>query len=165
MRTHATGLALIKSFEGFSPKAYFDDKCGKWTIGYGTTLEVNPGDTCTEATAEEWFKRDVEGTEHLLLACLPDVPLTENQLSALVSFCYNIGMGKWGVKDGFRELKGGGTSTMRKKLLVKDYSGAALQFPMWCKAGGIAMAGLLRRRLAEQALFNLQDFWTNKEHA
>lgn len=153
MKTNAVGIELIKRFEGFKGEAYFDRHGSRWTIGYGTTLEVSPGDRCTEDVASVWLRRDIAETERLLLACLPDVPLNENQFSALVSFVYNVGMGKWGSKDGFRELREGGTSRMRKLLLAHDYQGASLEFPKWCRAGGVQLAGLLKRRLAEQALF------------
>ena len=58
------GLALIKRFEGFRPRAY---RCpaGIWTIGYGHTTSAGPpavsaGMAVDEAMAETILRRDVE---------------------------------------------------------------------------------------------------------
>ena len=49
------GIDLIINFEGISLIAYPDPATGgdPWTIGYGHTGGVKPGDTCTEAEALE----------------------------------------------------------------------------------------------------------------
>ena len=69
------------------------------------------------------------------------VTINDNQFSELVSFCYNLGPGS---------LHG---STLLKLLNSGDYDGASHEFLKWDKAGGQVVAGLERRRLAEQALF------------
>ena len=67
--------------------------------------------------------------------------LTENQFSALVSFTFNLGAGA---------LQ---RSTLRMKLNRGEVQGAADEFPKWLIAGGRILAGLVRRRAAERALF------------
>lgn len=151
MRTTPAGIALIKDFEGLQLSAY-QDSGGVWTIGYGCTAGVVQGMTCTAEQAEEWLRRDIEESEQLLVHACP-VALNENQFSALVSFCFNVGMGKKGVKDGFHELRGGGPSTMLKCLLAGNYDGAADEFPKWRYVAGRPSVGILRRRLAEMDLF------------
>ena len=69
------------------------------------------------------------------------VPLTQNQFDALVSWAYNVG------------LEGARTSTLMRKLNAGDYVGAADQLMRWNKAGGREVRGLTRRREAERALF------------
>ena len=55
-RTNKNGLLLIKSFEGLRLKAY-RDPVGIWTIGYGTTRDVRPDMSISEAEAEQFCSR------------------------------------------------------------------------------------------------------------
>jgi len=95
MKTSHDGLDLIKSFEGFSAKAY-DDGVGVITIGYGTTkypngAKVKMGDVCTEEQAEQWLAHDVASAEKTINNLVFGKPLTQDQFDALVSFQYNTG--------------------------------------------------------------------------
>ena len=131
---------LIKEFEGCKLKAY---KCpaGIWTIGYGHTgNDVYEGKTITQQEAEvileNDLKRFVDGVDKLVT-----VQLTRNQLGALVSFAFNVGLGN------FR------SSTLLKILNQGRYADAAEQFLRWDKAGGKVLPGLTKRRHAERTLF------------
>lgn len=135
------GIDLIKEFEGCRLGPY-QDVAGLWTIGIGHLIK--PGETfispITEAQAEALLRED------LALACSDveravNVPLNDNEYAALVSFTYNCGGGA------LRQ------STLLKLLNAGDYHGANAEFPKWCRAGGKKVPGLLRRRLAEAALF------------
>lgn len=139
MKINQAGLDLIKSFEGCRLEAY-QDIVGIWTIGYGhVSADVHPGLTITQAQADDLLAKDLKRFEDGVSALCPQV--NENQFSALVCLSYNIGLSN---------LK---SSTLLKKLNVGDVSGAADQFLVWDKAGGKPVAGLLRRRQAERALF------------
>lgn len=151
MRTNSRGIALIKKFEGCKLQAY-QDIGGVWTIGYGSTRDVGPGETIDQEEAEHRFFEDLEEVESLLNQCVPKT-LSECAFSALASFCFNVGFGKKDVKDGFLILKNGRTSTMMKCILAGDMEGAAAEFPKWDKVSGIPCLGLLSRRMAEQDLF------------
>jgi lysozyme len=72
------------------------------------------------------------------------VPLQQNQFDALVDFAFNLGRAA---------LSG---STLLKLLNAGNFPGATAQFPAWDHAGGQVVAGLLRRRQAEQAMFQGQ---------
>ena len=138
------GVDLICEFEGEQLIAY-DDGVGVWTIGFGTIkypsgVRVKKGDTCTEAQAESYLKNDLVKFENAINK-LVKVPLNQNQFDAISSFTYNLGETNLS------------SSTLLKKLNVKDYSGAADQFLRWNKAGGKVMNGLTRRREAERNLF------------
>ena len=61
-QTNASGVHLIKSFEGLRLKAY-QDAVGVWTIGYGTTRGVKPGQEISEAQAEALLKADLNRFE------------------------------------------------------------------------------------------------------
>lgn len=139
MHISQKGLDLIKSFEGLRLSAY---KCpaGVWTIGYGTTAGVKPGQSITKERAEELLRDDVKRFEDQVLR-LVKVPLTQGQFDALVSFTYNLGAANLG------------NSTLLRLLNAGDYKGAAAQFDRWTKAGGKELPGLVKRRAAERALF------------
>ncbi|WP_442786292.1 lysozyme [Leptothoe sp. PORK10 BA2] len=143
-QTNASGIGLIKSFEGLRLKAY-QDAVGVWTIGYGTTRGVKPGQEITEAQAEALIKNDLARFEQDVNQAVR-VPINDNQFAALVSFTYNVGSGAMR------------SSTLLRKLNNRDITGAADEFPRWNRAGGRVLAGLTRRRNAERALFLGQDY-------
>ena len=136
------GFKLLTTFEGCELTAY-DDGGGVWTIGYGHTGDdVYPGLTISQTQAEELLRGDLEKFESYVEDAV-EVEIDDNQFSALVCFCFNVGPGT----EGF------GGSTLLKLLNNGDYQGAANQFPVWNKVNGEPWLGLTRRRLAEQALF------------
>lgn len=135
------GFKLLTTFEGCKLKAY-DDGGGVWTIGYGHTKGVVPGMTITQAQAEQFLHEDLERFQSYVEEAV-QVEVNEDQFSALVCFCFNVGPG----------IEGFGGSTLLRKLNAGDDAGAAEQFPRWNKVNGEPWLGLTRRRLAEQALF------------
>ncbi|NEQ49047.1 MAG: lysozyme [Leptolyngbya sp. SIO3F4] len=143
-QTNTSGVNLIKSFEGLRLKAY-QDAVGVWTIGYGTTRGVKPGQEISEAQAEAFLKTDLNRFENAVNQAVR-VSINDNQFAALVSFSYNVGAGA---------LR---SSTLLRKLNRRDIYGAANEFTRWNRAGGRVLAGLTRRRNAEKALFLGQDY-------
>lgn len=132
-------INLIKEFEGCKLKAY---KCpaGIWTIGYGCTTNVKEGDTCTQEQADTWLTEEANEFAESVLGMVK-VPLTQNELDALTSLAYNIGLGN------LRK------STLMKRINESDFDAAADEFPKWNKAGGNVLPGLVKRRRAERDLF------------
>jgi lysozyme len=134
------GLALTKSFEGLSLKAY-QDCAGIWTIGYGHTgPNLIAGMTITEADAEALLRVDLADAVTCVNRAV-NVRINQNQFDALVDFCFNAGRGNF--------LQ----STLLRKVNVDDFEGAAAQFGLWVHAGGKVVSGLVRRRKAEAATF------------
>lgn len=132
-------IDFVKSFEGFKEHAYLCP-AGVWTIGFGTTEHVKPGDTVTEKEGEALLFCDLlEASD--AVNDLVEVPITQNQHDALTSFVYNLG------REAFRN------STLLRLLNAGNYAGAAAQFPRWNKAGGKVIAGLSRRRESERKMF------------
>lgn len=133
------GLALIKQYEGCRLAAY---RCaaGVWTIGYGHTAGVHSGMTITQAQADAYLQQDIAKFEGYVNNPAY-VPITEqlnqNQFDALVSFAFNLGAGN------LRKLCKGRTAAQIAQAMTQ-----------YCKANGKVLAGLRRRRAAEQALFN-----------
>ena len=142
MKTSELGIALIKSFESFVPD-WYDDPVGVRTIGYGWTGKLPDGYQAplTEKEASRLLSETIKAYEAGVSKAVK-VPINENQFSALVSFAYNVGVGAFK------------SSTLLKKLNAEDYEGAALEFERWVYAGGRKFAGLVRRRYAEQDLFD-----------
>jgi len=143
MKTSQDGIAKIKMREGLELAAYPDPATGgaPWTIGYGHTgPDVKPAQRINEQTAEMLLIADLAKFEQGV-AQAATVPLSQNQVDALVSFAYNVGLGN---------LK---SSTLLRKLNAKDYQGAADEFLRWNRAAGKIMAGLVTRRAGERAQF------------
>jgi lysozyme len=144
MRLNQRGIDLIKSFEGCRLKAYPDPATGSdpWTIGWGHTgPEVHPGLTWTQKQADDCLTNDLEHFSQGVKALI-NIDLTDNEFSAIVSLAYNIGIGN---------LK---HSTLLKLVNAGAMSQAAKEFYKWDMANGKVMAGLVRRRISERALFN-----------
>jgi len=139
MKMNVKGIGLIIEFEGFRSAAYLCP-AGVWTIGFGFTKGVKPGDKMTRSEAAERLKRElVEYEQGVLLACTS--PPNENEFSAMVCFAFNVGIA------GFKK------STVLKRHNEGDKEAAARAFGLWNKAGGKTLPGLTRRRMAEAALY------------
>lgn len=146
MRTSDNGIKLIEQFEGCKLTAY-KDSVGIWTIGYGHTRGVTGGMKITKAQADSYLKQDVSTAESAVNSYNSIYNFTQNQFDALVSFAFNCGAGnlKTLLQNGRRSLKEVGE-----------------KIPLYSKAGGRTLAGLARRRAAEQAIFNKTVANTNK---
>lgn len=141
MRANQRAIDLIKKYEGLRLKAY---KCpaGIWTIGYGHTGDVKPGDVITEHQADAILDVDLDKFERGVLTLLGvATPFTENEFSALVSFAFNLGLAALEK------------STLLKKFRAGDKAGAAAEFLQWKYAAGRVLPGLVKRRVEERALF------------
>jgi lysozyme len=138
-------LIVIKEFEGYYDKAY-RDPVGIPTIGYGTIMypngaKVKMGEKCSKKEAEHWLMFEIEEIIPRIEKLIK-VEVSNNQLCALVSFCYNLGTGALGK------------SALLKKLNRGDELGeVGLEFKKWINAGGRPLQGLIRRREAERKLF------------
>jgi lysozyme len=138
------GLALLRRLEGCRCRAY-KDAAGVWTIGYGHTSMAGPprvksGMKISQAEADTILARDVANVARGVSALL-DVPLSDGQFSALVSFAYNVGL------ENFR------TSSVLRAVNSKDFTAVPRRLSLWVKAGGRVLPGLVSRRAAEAAMF------------
>lgn len=140
MIINSRGLALLKKFEGLRLTAY-RDVGGVWTIGYGHTgSDVHEGLTITAEQAEELLEGDLLRFEQEVGDVL-QVPVTENEFSAMVCFAYNVGI---------RNFE---HSTLLHRVNDADFRRAADEFLRWNKVNGQVVAGLSARRGAERELF------------
>lgn len=131
------GIKLIKSFEGCRLMAYKPVPTEQyWTIGWGHYgPDVKQGMTITQVQADAMLEADLVRYEAPVNALT--IQLNQNQFDALVSFCYNCGAGN-----------------LRKLCLGRTIEQIAASMPQYNKGGGNVLAGLVRRRGEELALFN-----------
>lgn len=137
---------FVAKFEGFSDRAY---RCsaGVWTIGYGSTfnpytkVKVKLGDKITKELALDWLNKELLDTQALVKDSVK-VLINGNQLNALTSFTYNVGIGNLKRSTLLRLLNAG-----------KPKEEVAKQFLLWNKANGKVLRGLTLRRQAEADLF------------
>ncbi len=135
------GLNLIKQFEGFSSTVYICS-AGYSIIGFGHVLR--PGehfdDGIDKQQAELLLRRDVQVAERAVLRLI-NVPLTDGQFDALVSFTFNLGAGA---------LQ---RSTLRCKVNREEHAEVPAKFVRWVYAGGRKLPGLVKRRRCEALMY------------
>ena len=138
-------LELIRQYEGFRSAPYLCP-AGVWTIGYGSTRYADgravqsTDPKITQAQADEIMRATLKQYEDAVNRYV-QVPISQNQYDSLVDFAYNAG------------AKNLLNSTLLRKLNLKDYAGAALEFSKWVFGGGSVLPGLVKRRAAEKELF------------
>ena len=158
-------ITLIKAYEGImdgDPSTVNLDPylcpAGYWTIGWGHVVldpygkqikgkenknlaySIYPnGITMLEAEhlLQDDLKRFTFGVTDLV-----KVVITNNQLCALISLVFNIGIGA------FKK------STLLKHLNSGFYDKVPFQFSLWKKSNGVVLPGLVKRRAAEVAVWN-----------
>lgn len=136
----SVGLALTRSFEGIRLEAY-QDSGGVWTIGYGHTgPEVRAGLRISEAQAEAMLRADLAEAVRSVRSAVR-AAISQEQFDALVDFCFNAGRGNFLSSSLLRDVNRGA------------FGSAGAQFGLWVHAGAKVVAGLVRRRAAEAALF------------
>ena len=137
------GLELIKRFEGCRLTAYKPVPNEQyWTIGWGHYgPDVKPGMMISQDRADALLVQDCQGAADAVdraSNCPVTSVLNSNQRDALISFTFNCGVGNL-------------------RTLCRNRS-----LPQICEAmalynkgnGGQVLQGLVRRRKAEQDLFN-----------
>ena len=146
MKTSQKAQEFIKRHELLRLKAYLCP-AGVPTIGWGSTKGVAMGMTITQEQAQARFEADLSAAE-AAVEKLVDVPLTQGQFDALVSFVFNVGASNLAKSTLLRLLNDGRPAT------------ASMQFPMWCHARDpktgklVALPGLVKRRAEEKAMFD-----------
>jgi len=158
-------LKMIQSFEGIpdgNPKTVkldpYLDPVGIWTIGWGHAMRDAEGNFLrgekdrqaatdmypTGITKREAFVLLRDDIRSVVVGIRRAVTskLNENQMAALISFTFNVGIGN---------LK---SSTLLKHVNQSEFGLAAKEFAKWNKSGGKVLKGLVRRRKAEAELFN-----------
>ena len=140
MKSSEILLAKIKEFEGLRLEAYLDS-AGVPTIGYGHTGDdVIMGDRISEYWANHLLKADLYDVE--LAVDLLGVAKTQGQFDALVSFAYNLGIGRLQRSTLLKVIREGGS----KRAITRE-------FKRWVYADGKKLPGLVKRREWEAKRF------------
>lgn len=134
----ALAIGVIGGWEGLELKSY-RDIVGVWTICYGETNGVGPGQTSTKAECDTQLARQIGAYEARLDKCLTATVPGKAKV-AFVSWAYNVGTGA------------ACSSTLVRKANAGDLVGACNELPKWNRAGGKVVNGLTRRREAERTL-------------
>ena len=139
------GIPIIKKFEGLKLKAYLCP-AGLPTIGYGNTRyedgsTVKLGEQISIDRADKLLMHTVSQFEKQV-DTLITVPINANQLGALTSFAFNVGMGN------FRR------STLLRLVNANPNNPAIrTEFMKWTRADNQVLKGLVTRRQAEADLY------------
>ena len=140
MRASEVLIEKIKEFEGLRLEAYLDEG-GVPTIGYGHTgADVIMGDRISAYWANHLLKADLYDVE--LAVDLLGVARTQGQFDALVSFAYNLGIGRLKRSTLLKVIREGGS----KRAITKE-------FKRWVYADGKCLPGLVKRREWEAKRF------------
>lgn len=138
---------LVKRWEGKMLKAYPDPATGgaPWTIGYGHTGGVRPGQIISEAQATTFLRVDLADAGRKISAIIGPIvdEMTDNQYAALLSFVFNVGANpKW---------------TIWKRLKSRQWEAVPAELMRFVNANGKRMQGLANRRAAEAALWRIGE--------
>ena len=113
-----------------------------WTIGFGTTGPgITRGTIWTVEQAEAALTARIDEAARAVTRVIGAAPTTQNQFDALVDFTYNCGSGAFASSDILRLHVAG------------QHAAAAEHFLHYTRGGGVVLAGLVRRRKAEAALY------------
>ncbi|MCW5730418.1 MAG: lysozyme [Alphaproteobacteria bacterium] len=137
--------ALAQRFEGLRLVAYHD-AAGFPTQGYGRLLARERfGDLARfppidEATADAWLAEDLALAARALARLCP-VPLADGQRAALIDFAFNLGAGNLQA------------SALRRMVIEGRHGEVPAELMRWVHAGGVRLAGLVRRRREEGEVY------------
>jgi lysozyme len=139
------GIAIIRKYEGLKLRAYICPS-GLPTIGYGATFYINGsrvqiGDVITIDHADKLLHFQVKLFAEEVRRTVKS-NINENQLGALVSFCFNVGGAAFAK------------STLAKKVNANPSDSTIRnEFMRWTRGGGKVLPGLVKRREEEANLY------------
>lgn len=139
------GIPLIKKYEGLRLEAYLCPSSIP-TIGYGNTFWENGskvvlGEKISTERADSLLNQTVSKFEQQVKNLVKSA-INENQLGALTSFAYNVGVGSFS------------RSTLLRKVNINPNDVSIRgEFMKWNKGGGKVLNGLTKRRKDEADLY------------
>ena len=141
-------IDIIKDFEGFRSKAYWDNS--QWTVGYGTRAS-GPDVTVTRAEAERLLRKVLANTyEPIVNKFCKDngKQPTQQQFDALVDITYNAG-GSWTSGSSVPDAVLGATTELE---IVKG-------FGAWSRSGGKVSYVHANRRIREALIYLYGEYY------
>ena len=139
---------LIKDFEGFRSKAYWDNS--QWSVGYGTRCSGSDV-TVTRAEAERLLRKVLDETyEPIVNKFCKDngQQPTQQQFDALLDLTYNVG-GGWTTGSAVPDVLLNPVTALE---LVKG-------FGAWSRSGGSVSYVHVNRRIREALIFLYGEYY------
>lgn len=134
-------METVSLHEGEVLTTYYDP-VGVATVCYGDTSPdmAIPGAAYSHEQCLESLLDQLIAHAGPIVETIPTVTESPHMTAAFVSLGYNIGVGAFNK------------STVVRRFKAKDYEGACNAIPMWNKAGGKVLKGLVNRREHERQL-------------
>ena len=139
-------LSVIGGAEGLRQSAYPDPatRGHPWTICYGHTGGVTPGERASLAECKALLLADLDREADGLDKCL-HAPMTDARYVAVLSLAHNIGVG------------GVCRSSVVSLLNAGDITGGCNALLKYNRAAGVVFPGLTRRREKERELCLMEE--------
>lgn len=141
-------LEFLAAWEGCELEIY-EDAAGLATIGVGHLIRKGEKSKfkngLTHEEAMELLREDIKTAADCVSTSVL-VPLEQHQFDALVSFVFNVGSGAF-IR-----------STLLRVLNDENYDEVFRQLPLWKRAGGKVLQGLIRRRAAEVEIWRFRNY-------
>ena len=147
MTTSQEMVDVIKDFEGFRSKAYWDNS--QWTVGYGT--RGSEGMTVTRAEAEKMLMNALANTYEPVVNdfCKKNGKQpTQQQFDALLDLTYNAG-GSWTTGSAVPDVVLNPTTALD---IVKG-------FGAWSRSGGSVSYVHVNRRIREALIYLYGEYY------
>ena len=147
MTTSQEMVDVIKDFEGFRSKAYWDNS--QWTVGYGT--RGSEGQTVTRAEAEKMLMDALEDTYEPIVNdfCKKNGKQpTQQQFDAMLDLTYNAG-GSWTTGSAVPDVV---LNPVTALDLVKG-------FGAWSRSGGSVSYVHVNRRIREALIYLYGEYY------
>ena len=147
MTTSQEMVDVIKDFEGFRSKAYWDNS--QWTVGYGT--RGSEGQTVTRAQAEKMLMDALEDTYEPIVNdfCKKNGKQpTQQQFDAMLDLTYNAG-GSWTTGSAVPDVV---LNPVTALDVVKG-------FGAWSRSGGSVSYVHVNRRIREALIYLYGEYY------
>ena len=141
-------IDVIKDFEGFRSKAYWDNS--QWTVGYGTRAS-GPDVTVTRAEAERLLRKVLDNTYEPIVNdfCKKNGKQpTQQQFDAMLDLTYNAG-GSWTT----------GSSVPNVVLNPSTALDVVKGFGAWSRSGGSVSYVHANRRIREALIYLYGEYY------
>lgn len=135
--------ALVKASEGCKLNAY-QDSGGVWTIGFGHTGPgVFSGLVVSQEQVDMLLRADLAIAQHAVILLAPILARESHKQAAMIDFVFNEGAGKFH------------NSTLLRLINSEHWDAVPAELMKWVWAAGKVLNGLITRRKAEAALWQL----------
>ena len=148
MTTSQKMIDIIKDFEGFRSKAYWDNS--QWTVGYGTRAS-GPDVTVTRSEAEKLLRKALANTYEPVVNdfCKKNGKQpTQQQFDAMLDLTYNAG-GSWTTGSSVPNVVLNETTALD---IVKG-------FGAWSRSGGGVSYVHVNRRIREALIYLYGEYY------